>query len=151
MSFPISLSSWASARLLSTRRFLTNSMGSRAVRMDAISSRLRYVVPGSDMECPWYLVRHHSPETSRQGEGYGLVFVASISKRGTTCPDIGHKMSNTRSALAMDTSLQASSVSSCTNNLREGGGKTSVQSYVTIRYVVDYPRCALSSCGPVNR
>ena len=37
--------------------FFTRSMGSRSWRMVLISSRLRYVEPGSDMECPWYLFR----------------------------------------------------------------------------------------------
>jgi hypothetical protein len=38
-----------------TSSFLTLSTGSRSCLMWLISSRVRYVLPGSDIEWPWYL------------------------------------------------------------------------------------------------
>ena len=37
----------------SRRYFFARSTGSRVLRTPATSSRLRYVMPGSDIECPW--------------------------------------------------------------------------------------------------
>ena len=51
-SFSIAFSSCAVAKLCSCSRILTCSMGSRAVRIALMSSRVRYVVPGSLIECP---------------------------------------------------------------------------------------------------
>ena len=48
----ICLSSLASAKLFSISSVRTCSMGSRARRTPAISSRVRYVEPGSLMLCP---------------------------------------------------------------------------------------------------
>mmetsp|Transcript_37652 Transcript_37652/g.83831 ORF Transcript_37652/g.83831 Transcript_37652/m.83831 type:complete len:200 (+) Transcript_37652:1486-2085(+) len=53
-SFSMRLSSLASPPCVSTN-FLMRSMGSLSWRMVLISSRVRYVDPGSDMEWPWYL------------------------------------------------------------------------------------------------
>lgn len=54
-TFSIFFRSPGSTPAVSVSSFRTCSMGSRCVRMEEISSRVRYVDPGSLMECPWYL------------------------------------------------------------------------------------------------
>ena len=56
-SFSMALSSCGVEKPCSVSSSLTCSMGSREVRIALMSSRVRYVVPGSLIECPWYLRR----------------------------------------------------------------------------------------------
>ena len=51
-SFSMALSSSLVAKSCSVSSILTCSIGSRVVRIALMSSRVRYVVPGSLIECP---------------------------------------------------------------------------------------------------